>query len=192
MTPKLQAKTIRLKPRKKRSLYLGAIFNLAVSIIAFKLLYITSFGFGKFILFLLGAAGALIAIFNVFGLIRLYKEGFVGLFISGEGLNDISTGNTYGMVQWKDVYKIKVIDDIEHPKYKYIILKVQNPQDYIDREYIGYKKRSLVLKFHYYGSPVCFSNRALDCSFDELYQTITTYYENYQTRKVEREAEEVY
>ena len=142
MTPKLQAKTIGLKPRKKNSLYLGIVFNLVVSILAFKFIYDVSFGFGRFILFLLGAAGVLVAIFDVFSLVRLYKEGFVGLFISGEGLNDISTGNTYGMVQWKDVYKIKVIDDIEHPKYKYIILKVFNPQDYIDREYIQHKKRS--------------------------------------------------
>lgn len=187
MTAKLPAQTIKFKPRKKRSLLIGFFISLALAIVLFWLSLKFDFGSGKFLLFGLSIVSALAMLFGIVSLVHLYREGFVGLFISGEGINDISTGHTYGMVQWRDVYKIKTIDDVEHPKYKYIILKVHNPQDYIDREMVKHKKRSMVLKFHYYGSPICFSNRALSCNFDELYDLVTKYYENYRTRKAERE-----
>lgn len=187
MTAKLAAQAIRFRPRKKRSLLVGCIINLFLATGFFWLSLQLDFGSGKFLFFVLSITSVLALSFGVAGFVRLKREGFIGLFISGEGINDISTGHTYGMVQWKDVYKIKVVDDVEHPKYKYIILKVQNPQAYIDRERVGIKRRSMVLKFHYYGSPICFSNRALQCTFDELYELVTKYYENYQTRKTERE-----
>ena len=191
MTPKLPARTIGLKKRKIRSILLGPLTTILLCV---GLLWLSStrrLGTGKFITGVLGLFAGALAIFAIFGFYRLKKEGFVGLFLSGQGLNDISTGNTYGMVQWSDIYKIKITEDIEHPRHKYIILKVVDPQKYIDRETIGSKRRSMTLKFHYYGSPVCFSNRALDCSFDELYNTIQLYYENYRTRQHERETENV-
>ena len=51
---------------------------------------------------------------------------------------------------------------------KYIVLKVRNPNEYIDREPTRSKKRSLELRLQYYGSPICISSRALDCTFEEL------------------------
>lgn len=186
MTPKLPARTIGLRKRKIRSVILGPVVVTLISAALLTLSAHMRLGTGKFIFGLTGLLAGFIAIFAVTGLYRLKKEGFVGLFLSGQGLNDISTGNTYGMVQWGDIYKIKVAEDIEHPRNKYIILKVVNPQKYIDRENIRPKRRSMTLKFHYYGSPICFSNRALDCSFEELYGLITQYYENYQTRQHER------
>lgn len=189
MTPKLPAKTFRLKLRKRRGLYVAVIINLIVCITLFRLSYLLDLGSGRYMLLILGAISAVICLVSLAGLLRSRREGFVGLFISGQGINDISTGHTYGMVQWKDVYKIKVVEDVECPRYKYIIIKVVNPQTYIDREVSTLKRRSLVLKFHHYGSPVCFSNRALDCTFEELYDTVMRYYENYQIRQEERRIE---
>lgn len=186
MTAKLVAQAIKFKPRKKRSLCVGFFVDLILAVGFFWASLQFDLGSGKFLFFGLSVAAILAMLFNVAVFVRLQREGFIGLFISGEGINDISTGHTYGMVQWRDVYKIKVVDDIEHPKHKYIILKVHNPQDYIDREKIRHKNRSMVLKFHYYGSPICFSNRALRCTFDELYELVTKYYENYTVRQQER------
>ena len=87
--------------------------------------------------------------------------------ISQEGMNDVSTGHPYGMVQWKDVTAIKVMDDLENSKRQYIVLVLANPQVYIDREINRTKKRSLILKHHFYNTPICFSNRALSCTFEE-------------------------
>ncbi|MFR3550384.1 MAG: hypothetical protein ACLTTW_09240, partial [Coprobacter sp.] len=48
---------------------------------------------------------------------------------------------------------------------------------YIMQEPTAIKKRSLMLKLHQYGSPICLSIRALDCSFEELYAVITSRYQ---------------
>ncbi|MDR1755781.1 MAG: hypothetical protein LBR65_02335, partial [Culturomica sp.] len=62
------------------------------------------------------------------------------------------------------------------PERRYIVLMVANPQEYIGREPSSRKKRSMILKLHYYGSPICFSTRGLDCTFEELEETVNTYY----------------
>lgn len=190
MTPKLPAKTYNLRPRKKRSLYLFTLACLAASAVLFYLIDHVGYSAGRYVLLLFAVVSAGLFLFGLLGIVRLRKEGFVGLFISGQGINDISTGHTYGMVQWKDVYKIKIADDMEHPGKRYIIVKVTNPEDYIDRETVSSKKRSMVLKQHYYGSPICFSNRAIQCSFDQLHTDVMAYYENFVTRREERLASE--
>ena len=138
---------------------------------------------GRIICFIIVVSTFLMTIFGIIALIRIIQEKFVGFFISSDGLNDISTGHNYGVIMWRDVIKIRIVDDMEHLKQKYIVLKVKNPQEYIDREPLAAKKRSMILKLHYYGSPICFSNRGLNCSFEELKECVETYYSNYLERQ---------
>ena len=72
------------------------------------------------------------------------------------------------------------MDDISNVKRKYIVLKVRNPNEYIDREPTRSKKRSLELRLQYYGSPICISSRALDCTFEELKQAVFDRYDLYK------------
>lgn len=139
-----------------------------------------SLGSGRFILLTLGVVSLLITIFCLRSYYLLRKEKFTAMYISDEGINDISTGNDIGTVLWKDVEKIKIMDDISDPKRKYIILKVSNPNEYIQREASRSKRRTLELKLQYYGSPICFSNRALNCSFDQLKEAVSIKYEQYK------------
>ena len=140
-------------------------------------------GSGRFILILIG----MIMLFMTFFLLRAFyflsKEKFTAMYISEEGLIDISTGNAIGTILWKDVEQIKVMDDIGNLKRKYIVLKVKNPTEYIHREINRGKRRTLELKLQYYGSPICFSERALNCSFVELYQAVNLKYTQYKKRK---------
>ena len=73
------------------------------------------------------------------------------------------------------------MDDLSNLKRKYIVLKVKNPNEYIDREPTRSKKRSLELKLQYYGSPICISDRALDCTFKELEKAVFEKYNHYKT-----------
>jgi hypothetical protein len=154
---------------------------LFIAAVATRFAFWQEFGEGKFFFFLLSIVFIILFFFAVVSIIKLTKDDFIGMVISKEGMNDISTGHTYGMIQWKDVTAIKVLDDLEFSKRQYIVLVLDNPQVYIDRELNQTKKRSLILKFHFYGSPVCFSNRALNCTFEDLLNTITRYYESYKS-----------
>lgn len=186
MTPKLPVKTFKLLQRKKIGLIIFILVELALTLFFLKLGYDLLRSPGRFLCFILFFTSLGGTIFGIVSFVRLARDNFIGFFISGDGLNDISTGHNYGVIMWRDVTKIRIVNDVENPKRKYIVLKVRNPQEYIDREPVLIKRRSMILKLHYYGSPICFSNRALECTFEELQENIQKYYENFCQRQTEK------
>lgn len=189
MTKKLPVKTFVLHPRKKNGLIIGMLLSVLMAILWFYIFINLDRMPGKIVTIILFLVSIGALVFDIVAYVVLSREHFIGLFLSADGLNDISTGNNYGIVYWKDVIKMRIVDDIEHPKFKYIVLKVKDPQQYIDREPLIAKKRSLMLKYHYYGSPVCFSNRGLNCSFEDLEANVRMYLDNY--KKWENEKKEL-
>lgn len=186
MTEKLPVRTIALHPKKKVALLAGAILSIFTAILFFHI-FISLDGMpGKVLTIIMFIASIGALFFNILAFAILKKENFIGFFISSEGFNDISTGNNYGIVYWKDIIKIRIVKDLEHPKLKYIVLKVKDPQLFIDREPSIIKKRTLILKYHYYGSSICFSNRGLNCSFEELESCVRLYYDNFKQREHEK------
>ncbi|MCD7898674.1 MAG: hypothetical protein LUH22_01995 [Bacteroides sp.] len=183
MTEKLPVKTFKLKRQKRIGLIVGTISFLVLSFYFFQLGIELEKTAGKFFCLIMFLLSFTTAVFWILGYLYLRKENFIGFFISSEGFNDISTGHRYGIVEWEDVIKLRILDDLDHPGRKYISLKIKNPQEYIVREPMQHKRRSLELKYHYYGSPICFSNRGLDCSFEELESTVRMYYNNYLERQ---------
>lgn len=178
MAEKLPVKTFRLKSRKIYGIWAGAVISLCLSILFFTARQHTALGTGYYVFSMLSLVSFGICVFFVIGIIHLHRENYVGFFISSNGFNDISTGHHYGVVFWRDVQGIRVMQDVVDMRYKYIVIMVKDPQKYIDRESLQRKKRSLLLKMHYYGSPICFSNRGLNCSFEELLETVDLYYKN--------------
>ncbi|GEM_PF-576510 len=185
-TAKLPVKTFRLRRRKIVGLVLFILGQLLTTAIFLRLGYLLIKSPGRIICAILILISFVMAIFGIISLVRIIKEKYIGFFISSDGLNDISTGHNYGVIMWRNVTKIRIMSDVEHLKYKYIVLKVKNPQEYIDRETLDAKKRSMMLKLHYYGSPICFSNRGLQCTFEELESTVNEYYNNFQQRQKEK------
>ncbi|NDV59833.1 STM3941 family protein [Bacteroides sp. 519] len=182
MIPKLPVTTYKLRLKKKIGLALFILSNLIMMIFFMRLGYILIKSPGRIVCAIIVVFSFCMVIFGIIALIRLIQEKFIGFFISGDGLNDISTGHNYGVVMWRDVTRIRIMKDVENPTKQYIVLKVRNPQDYIARETSHSKRRSMTLKMHYYGSPICFSNRGINCTFEELEDNVRTYYANYQER----------
>ncbi|MDH6304882.1 hypothetical protein M2459_001619 [Parabacteroides sp. PF5-5] len=168
--------------RKIWGLLTLAILSSLIGCAALYLCSLLRFGGGRFLLLILGVVGLLLAFFTFFAYFHLRKERFTAMYISDEGINDISTGNRIGTVLWKDVESCKVMKELGSgsKERKYIVLKVSNPNEYIMREPSPVKRRSLELKLQYYGSPICFSNRALNCSFDDLLLAVKLKYDKYK------------
>ena len=185
MIPKVIQFTLTRK--KIRGLLLGAFLSLFFGSIELYLSHQLHFGGGRFILLLLSIVSFFFMIFCLKGFFVLRKEGFTGMYIADEGIYDISTGNNIGTILWKDVEEIKVMHEIRDRKLKYIVLKVSNPTEYIQKELSRSKKRTLELKLQYYGSPICFSNRALNCTFDELRSAVILKYNEYKEKHQETE-----
>lgn len=172
--------TFKLSRKKQRGLFLTTLFSALIGIGAMVVSHELKLGEGRFLLILIGFFSLLTTVFCCISYYYLTREKFRAIYISEEGLNDTSTGSRIGTILWKDVDNIKVMDDISNLKRKYIVIKVKNPNEYIDREPARSKKRSMELRLQYYGSPICISNRALDCTFEELKQAVYERYDLYQ------------
>lgn len=185
-TPKLPVKTYKLRRRKTVGLVLFILGQLLTTAVFLRLGYLLMKSPGRIICAIIILISFIMAVLGIIGLVRLIQEKYMAFFISSDGLNDVSTGHNYGVIMWRDVTKIRIMNDVENPKHKYIVLKVKNPQEYIDRETLDAKKRSMMLKLHYYGSPICFSNRGINCTFEELERTVNEYYNNFLQRQKEK------
>lgn len=172
--------TFKLSRHKKRGLFLTTILSALIGIGGLYIAHGLRYGEGRFAFIVVGIFALIITFFCCIAYSHLTREHFRAIYISEEGVNDISTGNRIGTILWKDVDSLKIMDDISSLKRKYIVLKVKNPNEYIDREPTRSKKRSLELRHQYYGSPICISNRALDCTFEELQQAVFEKYNQYK------------
>lgn len=49
-----------------------------------------------------------------------------------------------------------------------MMLKIKNPQEYIDRKKSIFKRKGMDLNFKMYGSPLSITSNGLNISFDQL------------------------
>ena len=105
-----------------------------------------------------------------FFLIRKLPDNKPGLIIDQTGLTDNSSGVSAGQVLWSDIEAISVI---EIHRQKLIMLKVRNPQEYIDKQTSGFKRKMMQMNFKLYGTPLSITSNGLKISFEELLSTLT-------------------
>lgn len=116
-----------------------------------------------------------IAAILFFGLIAFFiarklPDNRPGLILDQLGLIDNSSGLSAGQVPWTDIEKISVI---EINRQKLILLDVKNPQEYIDRQPNGFKKKLMQINHNSYGTPLSISDNSLQIEFDELVTLLT-------------------
>ena len=93
-----------------------------------------------------------------------------GLVISEEGIFDNSSGVSAGQIKWTDIEDISVI---EIHRQKLIMLHVTNPQDYIDKQTSGFKRKIMQVNYKMYGTPLSITSNGLKISFSELLSLLT-------------------
>ena len=92
-----------------------------------------------------------------------------GLIIDQTGLTDNSSGVSAGQILWSDIEDISVL---EIHRQKIIMLQVRNPQDYIDKQTSGFKRKMMQMNYKMYGTPLSITSNGLKVSFDELLSTL--------------------
>lgn len=117
------------------------------------------------LLLLLGIVSILFFGICVVYIARKLPENNAGLIIDSNGLIDNSSGVSAGRILWSDIQNISVI---EIHRQKLIMLQVKNPQDYIDRQKSGFKRKMMQMNFNMYGTPLSITSNSLKIEFDEL------------------------
>jgi hypothetical protein len=133
-------------PRINNPLFGNPIFILAISIAA-----ILFFGF--------------CAVF----IARKLPDSRPGLVLDSEGLTDYSSGVSIGKILWSDIEDISII---EIQRQKLIMLQVRNPQDYIEKQTNGLKRKIMQMNWKMYGSPLSITAASLQIQFDGLVDLI--------------------
>lgn len=105
-----------------------------------------------------------------FGLCAVYlarklPDNKPGLIIDNIGLTDNSSGVSAGQILWSDIENITVF---EMNRQKLVMLQVKNPQDYIDKQTNGFKRKMMQLNLKMYGTPLSITSNSLKIKFEEL------------------------
>ena len=97
-----------------------------------------------------------------------------GLIIDKSSLTDHSSGVSAGQIFWTDIEKISVLDIY---RQKIIMLKVKNPQEYIDRQKNVFKRKMMQLNYKTFGTPLSITSNGLKVSFNVLLADLTCKFE---------------
>jgi hypothetical protein len=118
------------------------------------------------------ALGVLIVLFfglGVFVSVRLLLQKKGGLTIDDTGIICDFGKNPVGFVPWEDIVDI---EDYYVSGQSIIMIIVNNPQKYIDKNKNAFLRRMAEMNYKLYGTPVQLSANILKCDFAELYNLL--------------------
>jgi hypothetical protein len=119
-------------------------------------------------------AVAFFGLIGVFGIKKLFDKK-PGLTFNSSGIIDNSSGVSAGLIPWSEVVGAEIF---EMHKQKMLIIKVRNPQKYIER---GGRLKQMLNKANYKmcGSPIAVTSSALKVNFPELLSLFNQYRQKY-------------
>jgi hypothetical protein len=115
--------------------------------------------------------------------IRKLPDTKPGLVIDNTGLIDNSGALSAGQILWADIVNISVL---EMHKQKLLMLEVNNPQDYIDRQNGLLKRKGMELNYKMYGTPLSITANGLKMPFPELYSLVSQKFQEARTNAQQR------
>jgi hypothetical protein len=104
--------------------------------------------------------------FCAFCLAKKIFDAKPGLVINAEGITDNCSGFSFGLMPWVDIEDIYVM---EVGRQKLIMVLVNNPDDYINRQTNPLMKKLAAMNYRSYKTPVSITANTLQYNFDELY-----------------------
>lgn len=126
------------------------------------------------LIFLAGVAS--IVVFGLFGVLGLKKpaDKNPGLIIDKTGITDNASGASAGHIPWSDITEIRTTRVFNQ---KFLTVMVCNPNEYIERQTNALKRKNMQMSCNSNGSPINISANTLQCSFDELQNTLQTQFD---------------
>jgi len=100
-----------------------------------------------------------------------------GLTIDGECITYNSSLTSWGFIKWSEITEISTecVGSAD-----YIMIHVNNPEEYIESIQNSYKRRSALANYKKYGVPIAINTDPLKCDFNELYAFLTETLDTYK------------
>ncbi len=166
---------IKLSKKKTVFLFLGSLAFVLIGIFLIVFQAETDLPF----LFVVITGVLCIAFFGYTGLYSL-KQLFnkePGFIINSKGIVDLSSGVCAGFISWEDIIEINRSTFFNQ---EFIVVKVNNPEKYIDKVTSPIKKKAVIANHKMMGSPINISNSILDIKFDTFYNLLMEYMKKYK------------
>jgi hypothetical protein len=93
----------------------------------------------------------------------------MGLVIDDDGITYYISATPPGLVRWEDIEEIKIV---KIAREKTIMIVVNNPYDYIDKQTNRISRMTMKANYKMCGSPIFISANTLKCNFKELSEII--------------------
>lgn len=115
---------------------------------------------------------------TVYGTRKLFssKPGFV---IDDFGITDNSGGISVGAIPWSDINNINFV---MAQRQKFIMIYVNNPEEYINKQSSFIKRKMMQMNHKLYGSPLAISANSLNTSFGQLFNLLRNEFETRNSR----------
>ena len=110
---------------------------------------------------------------GIYGIRKLFDKK-VGLIIDKNGITDNSNASSIGLIEWKDITEIKTEQVMST---KFLLIKVKNPEEYIEKAKNGMKARLMKTNKKMYGTPLSITSNTLKYDFNKLEKLIQTEFE---------------
>ncbi len=114
---------------------------------------------------------------GLFGFKRLFVNP-IGLIIDEKGITDRTNATSIGLVKWEDIITIKTLQVYTN---WFLVIYVQNPQDYINKAPNRFIKGTMKANHKLYGSPISIVSTTLAIDFNSLESTVMVAFEKYKT-----------
>lgn len=113
--------------------------------------------------------------FGLCGLIGVKKifDSKPGLTLNSEGITDNSSGVAAGFIQWSE---IDGINESQFQKQKFVSIMVKNPEKYLNSG-SALQKIAKKANLKMCGTPINISANSLKMKYEELFKTVTEYYQ---------------
>ncbi|MBO2009919.1 STM3941 family protein [Hymenobacter negativus] len=105
-----------------------------------------------------------------FFLVKKLGDKRPGLLVAADGFTDNSSGLAAGEVLWADV---AALEEMQMAGQKFVLVKLRDPNKYIEQHTNRFKKQLLQTNLKSYGSPIFISANTLQCSHAELTTLLT-------------------
>ncbi len=115
--------------------------------------------------------------FGIFvGVKRLIKSE-IALIIDSKGLNVNPKKSLTEFLKWSD---IKGFEEIKIQSTRIVIIEVENPEYWLDKETSGFRRKLMQFNINNYNSPFNIASTGLDISSDKLIETLNKYFDRYK------------
>ena len=125
----------------------------------------------------IGVASILFFGLGVFIFIKRLIESEIAIIIDPQGVNLNPKKSLNEFIQWSDIHGFK---EIKIQSTRIIVVAVNNPEYWLDKETSAFKKKLMQFNIRNYNSPFNITAAGLEISSDKLIETLNNYFKRYK------------